>query len=204
MPWNFPFWQALRFAVPALLAGNTSILKHASVTTGCALEIEQAFMEAGFPENTFRTVLADHATVADLIASPRIQGASLTGSTEAGSRIAEQAGKHLKKVVLELGGSDPFIVLEDADVEVAARGAVTGRTLNCGQSCIAAKRFIVVKPVAEQFAAKFASLMSSTVVGDPMSEETKIGPLVNADAVRTMEELVEDAVKKGGKIPCGG
>ncbi|MBI1970217.1 NAD-dependent succinate-semialdehyde dehydrogenase, partial [Candidatus Woesearchaeota archaeon] len=204
MPWNFPFWQALRFAVPALLAGNTSILKHASATTGCALEIEQAFIEAGFPENTFRTVLADHATVADLIASPLIQGVLLTGSTEAGSRIAEQAGKHLKKVVLELGGSDPFIVLEDADIEVAAKGAVTGRTLNCGQSCIAAKRFIVVKHVAEQFSAKFASLMSSIVIGDPMKEETKIGPLVNADAVNTMEAFVEDAVQKGGKILCGG
>ncbi|MCK4266676.1 MAG: aldehyde dehydrogenase family protein, partial [Thermoplasmata archaeon] len=139
MPWNFPFWQALRFAVPTLIAGNVSILKHSNQVPECALAIEGAFREAGFPEGVFRTIIADHGTVEELLASDIVRGVSLTGSTEAGKRIAGLAGQHLKKVVLELGGSDPFIVLEDADLEFAAKNAVLGRTLNAGQSCIAAK-----------------------------------------------------------------
>ncbi len=204
MPWNFPFWQALRFGIPTLLAGNVSILKHASNVPQCALAIEEAFREAGFPDNTFRTVLADHATISELIASDMIHGVSLTGSTEAGERIAELAGKHLKKVVLELGGSDPFIVLEDADIEAAAKTAALARTLNTGQSCIAAKRFIVVDSVAQPFARRFAEYLSKLKVGDPTEETTEVGPLVNGQAVMDMEEVVRDALSKGAQVLTGG
>jgi succinate-semialdehyde dehydrogenase/glutarate-semialdehyde dehydrogenase len=204
MPWNYPFWQALRFAVPTLAAGNTSILKHASNVTGCALAIESALEEAGFPPHVFRTIVADHQTVAELIGRDEIQGVSLTGSTEVGQRIAELAGRHLKKVVLELGGSDPFIVLEDADIEVAARGAVTGRTLCTGQSCIAAKRFIVVKDVAEAFASRFAELMGGLKVGDPLNEENQIGAVVNEQEMATLQDQLDDAAAKGGQVLCGG
>jgi len=158
MPWNYPFWQALRFAVPGLMAGNTSLLKHASNVTGCAFAIEQAFVEAGFPDNVFRTLVPDYKTVSDLIASDIVQGVSLTGSTQVGRHIGAEAGRHLKKVVLELGGSDPFIVLEDADIAFTAAGAVTGRMLTAGQSCIASKRFIVVEAVVEAFAERFTEL----------------------------------------------
>ena len=147
MPWNFPFWQAFRFGIPTLIAGNVSILKHSNVVPQCALAIEESFREAGFPENVFRTVITDHESVAEIVKSDLTQGVSLTGSTGAGSKIAELAGRNLKKVVLELGGSDPFIVLDDADVEAAAKNAVVGRTMNSGQSCIAAKRFIVTRKV---------------------------------------------------------
>lgn len=204
MPWNYPFWQALRFGVPTLAAGNTSLLKHASNVTGCALAIEEAFKLAGFPENVFRTIIAGHQTVAEVIARHEVQGVSLTGSTEVGQRIAEVAGRHLKKVVLELGGSDPFIVLEDADVESAARGAVLGRTMCTGQSCIAAKRFIVVKEVADQFSQRFAELMEQLKVGDPLDPETNIGAMVNEQEVQTLQFQLDDAVEKGGKILCGG
>jgi succinate-semialdehyde dehydrogenase / glutarate-semialdehyde dehydrogenase len=175
MPWNFPFWQALRFAVPGLLAGNTSLLKHASNVTGCALAIEESFRLAGFPPDVFRTVVPDYETAGDLIASEVIQGVSLTGSTEVGRKIGAEAGRNIKQVVLELGGSDPFIVLEDVDIEFCARGAVTGRMVAAGQSCIASKRFIVVESVAEAFAARFAELMSELKMGDPLDDETQVG-----------------------------
>ena len=204
MPWNYPFWQALRFAVPTLAAGNTSLLKHASNVTGCALAIEEAFRLAGFPENVFRTLVTDHATVAGVIARPEVQGVSLTGSTEVGRRIAELAGRNLKKVVLELGGSDPFIVLEDADLEFAARGAVTGRTLCTGQSCIAAKRFIVVQDVAEAFSRRFAELMAALKVGDPLDPGTNIGAMVNEQEMATLQEQLDDAVARGATVLCGG
>ncbi len=204
MPWNYPFWQALRFAVPTLAAGNSSILKHASNVTGCALAIERAFAEAGFPPHVFRTIVADHQTVAELIGRDEIQGVSLTGSTAVGQRIAELAGRHLKKVVLELGGSDPFIVLEDADLEFAARGAVTGRTLCTGQSCIAAKRFIVVQEVAEAFTRRFAGLMSALKVGDPLNPENQIGAVVNEQEMATLQDQLDDAVARGGQVLCGG
>ncbi len=204
MPWNFPFWQALRFAIPTIMAGNVSILKHSNTVPQCAMAIEEAFREAGFLENTFRAIIADHATVAELIASDIVQGVSLTGSTGAGMRIGEMAGKHLKKVVLELGGSDPFIVLEDADVDVAARNASIARAQNTGQSCIAAKRFIVVEDVADLFAEKFAEYMSQLVVGDPMDERTDVGPLVNAAAADEMEGMVEDAISRGARVVTGG
>ncbi len=204
MPWNFPFWQALRFAIPTVLAGNVSILKHSNTVPECALAIEEAFQEAGFPENTFRAVIADHATIAELISSDVVQGVSLTGSTNAGMKIGENAGRHLKKVVLELGGSDPFIVLEDADVDLAAKNAAAARSQNTGQSCIAAKRFIVVEDVADAFAAKFAEHMGELVVGDPMDEETQVGPLVNAAAADDMEAMIQDAVGKGATLVAGG
>jgi len=204
MPWNFPFWQAFRFGIPTLLAGNTSVLKHSNVVPQCAMAIEESFKEAGFPENTFRAIISDHETVAGLIKSGPIQGVSLTGSTYAGARIAELAGKNLKKVVLELGGSDPFIVLDDADLEFAARNAVTGRTINSGQSCIAAKRFIVHGKIAKEFSEIFSSHMEKLKVGDPMLMETDVGPLVNEDQVEQVEEQVNDAVKKGAKVLGGG
>ncbi|WP_455391609.1 NAD-dependent succinate-semialdehyde dehydrogenase [[Eubacterium] cellulosolvens] len=204
MPWNFPFWQALRFAIPTLIAGNVSILKHSNTVPECALAIEKLFMTAGFPENVFRTVLADHGTVAELMASDIIRGVSFTGSTEAGTRIAEQAGKYLKKVVLELGGSDPFIVLEDADIELAAKNAVLGRTISTGQSCIAAKRFIIHEGIAEEFSKRFAELMAELPLGDPLDDRTKIGPLVTAEALQKVEGQVEDAVNKGAIILAGG
>ncbi len=204
MPWNFPFWQALRFGVPALLTGNTAILKHASATTGAALAVETVFKEAGFPANVFRTIIADHETVAALLAHQFIKGVSLTGSTPAGKNIAAVAGQHLKKVVLELGGSDPFIVLDDADIEVAAQNAVKGRFQNCGQSCIAAKRIIVHEKVADKFSKKFAELAEKLVVGNPSDKNTTTGPLVNEKAAKDIEMHVKDAVQKGAKVLTGG
>jgi len=204
MPWNFPFWQAFRFGIPTLIAGNTSVLKHSNIVPQCALAIEDSFRKAGFPENVFRTVIADHETTAELVKSDLIQGVSLTGSTSAGSKIAELAGRNLKKVVLELGGSDPFIVLGDADIEFAAKNAVLGRTLNSGQSCIAAKRFIVDVNVAGKFIELFSEKMSRLVVDDPMKMETDIGPLVNHEQLSQIEEQVKDAISKGAKIKTGG
>lgn len=204
MPWNFPFWQALRFAVPGLTAGNASILKHASNVPGCARAIEEAFVLAGYPANVFRMVFADHAAVAALIADPRVAGVSLTGSTEAGALVAAEAGRHLKKVVLELGGSDPFIVLEDSDIEAAARGALTGRMLCTGQSCIAAKRFIAVETVAAAFSARFAALMGELAIGDPMDSATQVGPMVNARAREELEAQLADTLAAGARLLCGG
>ncbi|MFO7609649.1 MAG: NAD-dependent succinate-semialdehyde dehydrogenase [Candidatus Krumholzibacteriia bacterium] len=204
MPWNYPFWQALRFGVPTIAAGNASLLKHASNVTGCGLAIEEAFAAAGFPEGLFRTVVADHGTVAALLERDEVRGVSLTGSTEVGARIAELAGRNLKKVVLELGGSDPFLVLEDADLEQAARGAVAGRLLCTGQSCIAAKRFIVVEAVAEAFSARFAELMAEQQVGDPLDPETTVGAIVNEQELATLEAQLAEAVDRGATVLCGG
>jgi succinate-semialdehyde dehydrogenase/glutarate-semialdehyde dehydrogenase len=204
MPWNYPFWQALRCAVPALAAGNASILKHASNVTGCALVMEEAFLQAGFPEDLFAAVVADHATVAELVAQDAVRGVSLTGSTGAGERIGELAGRHLKKVVLELGGSDPFIVLEDCDLDFTVRGAVTGRMLCTGQSCIASKRFIVVADLAEEFARRFAARMEALVVGDPLDPDTQVGAVVNERELATLEAQLADAVQGGARVLCGG
>jgi len=204
MPWNFPFWQALRFGIPTLIAGNTSVLKHSNQVPQCALAIEESFKQAGFPENVFKTIITDHEAVAELVPSYLIQGVTLTGSTVAGSRIAELAGRNLKKVVLELGGSDPFIVLEDANPQFAAQNAVIGRTTNSGQSCISAKRFIVVKNVADEFSKRFAEYMEELIVDDPMKMETDVGPLVNKDGLLAIEEQVKDAVMKGATVLTGG
>ena len=204
MPWNFPFWQALRFGMPALLSGNTGMLKHASATTGAALAVESAFKEAGFPEHVFRTIIADHETVAELLAHPIIKGVSLTGSTPAGKKIAAIAGQHLKKVVLELGGSDPFIVREDADVELTAQNALKGRFQNCGQSCIAAKRFIVHEKIADAFTKRLAELAGKLVVGNPKEMNTTMGPLVNENAAKDIDAQVKRAVAEGARILTGG
>ena len=204
MPWNFPFWQVFRFGIPTLIAGNVSILKHSNQVPQCALAIESAFKEAGFPGYIFSTVITDHSAVAKLIKSDFLQGVSLTGSTSAGAKIAEIAGKNLKKVVLELGGSDPFIVLDDADVELSAKNAVSARTINSGQSCIAAKRFIINEKISERFSEIFSKYMSELVVGDPLDMKTDVGPLVNKDSLTQIEAHVHDAVSKGAKILTGG
>ncbi len=204
MPWNFPFWQALRFAIPTTLAGNVSILKHSNTVPGCAMAIRFAFMKAGFPKDVFRTIIAGHDDVAPLLNSDLIKGVSLTGSTAAGSMVASSAGQGLKKVVLELGGSDPFIVMADADIEKAAGNAVIGRMMNNGQSCIAAKRFIVHESVLKSFSTLFAEKVSALKVGDPMSPETQIGPIVDQHALEEVDGQVRDAVEKGASILAGG
>src|SRR5579863_9552675 len=181
MPWNFPYWQVFRFAAPALMAGNTSVLKHASNVSGVALEIESIFQEAGLPQGIFKTVLVPGSETAKLIADHRVAAVTLTGSEEAGIQVASASGRALKKNVLELGGSDAFIVLADADIDEAAQVAVTARFQNNGQSCIAAKRFIVVEAVAEEFEQKFATNTAKWKVGDPLEYDTKIGPLARED-----------------------
>jgi len=190
--------------VPAVLAGNTCLLKHARNVPKSALAIEGAFRDAGFPPGAFRAVFADHETVGALIASEIVQGVSLTGSTEAGARIAEAAGRALKKVVLELGGSDPFIVLADADLDLAVRHAVAGRMVNTGQSCIAAKRFIVAAPIAEAFTERFAAAMRGLAVGDPLDERTQVGPLVDRGAVEQLGRQLEESVRLGAVVVAGG
>ena len=204
MPWNFPFWQVFRFAAPALMAGDAAILKHASNVPRCALAIEAVFREAGFPRGLFSTVLVEAPAVAALIADPRIVAATLTGSDRAGSKVAEQAGRELKKTVLELGGSDPFIVLADADVAAAARTAADARLINSGQSCIAAKRFIVVEPVADEFLERFVDELRSRRVGDPVARETQVGPQARVDLRDALHRQVVESVKRGAKLLLGG
>src|SRR5438046_10324351 len=176
MPWNFPFWQVFRFAAPALVAGNAGVLKHAPNVPRCALAIERVFRDAGFPDGLFRAVFLSNEGAGSAIADARVRAVTLTGSDRAGSQVAEQAGRHLKKTVLELGGSDPFLVLEDADVEQAARTAAEARLLNSGQSCIAAKRFIVVEPVADRFLDAFVPAMRARRMSDPLAPGTQVGP----------------------------
>jgi succinate-semialdehyde dehydrogenase / glutarate-semialdehyde dehydrogenase len=204
MPWNFPFWQVIRFAAPALMAGNGAVLKHASNVPGCAVALEEIFRTAGLPEGIFRTVLVPGAKVEALIADPRIQAVTLTGSSEVGERVASAAGKHLKKQVLELGGSDPFIVLADADLDGAAATAVRARNQNNGQSCIAAKRFIVEEPVADQFTDKFATAVKALRVGDPMQRDTNVGPLARGDLRDALSDQVERSVARGARTIVGG
>ncbi|MEN6437422.1 MAG: NAD-dependent succinate-semialdehyde dehydrogenase [Syntrophobacter sp.] len=203
MPWNFPFWQAVRWAIPTLAAGNACLLKHASNVPLSALEIEKTFREAGFPENIFRTLLIGSLTAERLIEGDRIDGVSLTGSVQAGSKVASVAGRHLKKLVLELGGSDPFLVLEDADVDRAVSTGVSARFSNAGQSCIAAKRFIVAEPVAGAFAEKFAAALDRLKIGDPMSEQTDIGPVAREEFLRDLSAQLHDAEEKGAVVHHG-
>jgi succinyl-CoA reductase len=203
MPWNFPFWQVMRFAVPALTAGNVGILKHSSVCLGTALQIEQAFKDAGFPENVFQSVIGDYRAGEALIQSD-IDAVSVTGSVNTGKRVAELATKDLKKFVLELGGSDPFVVLEDADLSQTAHMAAQSRLLNNGQSCIAAKRFIVVKDVADKFTKLFVEETESEVVGEPMDSKTTVGPLVRDNQREALAKQVDDAKTKGASILTGG
>jgi len=204
MPWNFPFWQAIRCAAPALAAGNTVLLKHASNVPQCALAIERVFEEAGFPANVFRTLLIGSDDVGAVIDDDRVHAVSLTGSDAAGRDVAARAGKQLKKTVLELGGSDAFIVLEDADLDAAAKQGVKSRFQNGGQSCIAAKRFIVVQPVMESFMEKFRSRVEALAPGDPMDPDTTLQPMARRDLRDELHEQVEDACANGAQRVCGG
>ncbi|HVC58488.1 MAG TPA: aldehyde dehydrogenase family protein [Candidatus Acidoferrales bacterium] len=204
MPWNFPYSQALRCAVPALVVGNTVVLRHSNNVPMCALAIEGAFKQAGFPDNVFRTVITDRKAVAKLIRSRFVDGVSFTGSTQAGKSIAKVAASSIKKCVLELGGSNPFIVLKDANIEIAARQAVETRMASCGQSCSASKRFIVHKDVADEFERRVIENVKALVVGDPTHADTRIGPLANMQQVKALEEQVRDAKEKGARIECGG
>ncbi len=203
MPWNFPMWQIIRFSVPALAAGNTTVVKPASLSPQSGVQIEDAFRKAGLPEGVFQIVVGDRNTAQALIRS-NVDMVSLTGSVETGMRVAMEAAKDLKKVVLELGGSDPFIVCEDADLDAAAKGAVAGRFLNCGQSCIAAKRFLVVDGVAEEFLAKFSGNVRNLKVGDPLDPATDIGPLSSGPQRDEIESQVRDATAKGAAVETGG
>jgi succinate-semialdehyde dehydrogenase/glutarate-semialdehyde dehydrogenase len=204
MPWNFPFWQVFRFAAPALAAGNVALLKHASNVPQCALAIEEIFRRAGFPEGCFQTLLIETAQVRRVIEDPRVMAVTLTGSTGAGSSVASTAGKQIKKSVLELGGSDPFIVMPSADVEAASRTAVKARTINNGQSCIAAKRFITVGAIADDFERRLVAGMRALVVGDPLDPATDVGPLANESQVKTLTDQVERSVRAGARLLTGG
>jgi succinate-semialdehyde dehydrogenase / glutarate-semialdehyde dehydrogenase len=204
MPWNFPLWQVIRFAAPALMAGNVGLLKHASNVPQTALLIEDTFRRAGFPEGAFQTLLIGASSVERILRDPRVRAATLTGSTPAGRSIGRIAGEELKPVVLELGGSDPFVVMPSADLEKAALTAVTARVQNNGQSCIAAKRFIVHDAVADAFERFFVARMQALRVGDPMDEQTDIGPLASEQGLLDVEAYVGDAVARGAQLLCGG
>jgi succinate-semialdehyde dehydrogenase / glutarate-semialdehyde dehydrogenase len=204
MPWNFPLWQVVRFAAPALMAGNVGLLKHASNVPQCALYLEDLFRRAGFPEGCFQTLLIGSAQVEAVLRDPRVAAATVTGSEPAGQSVASICGSEIKKTVLELGGSDAFVVMPSADLELAAEVAVTARVQNNGQSCIAAKRFIVHDAVHDDFARRFVDRMSGLVVGDPMDDKTDVGPLATEAGRDDIEVLVEDAVDQGATILCGG
>jgi succinate-semialdehyde dehydrogenase/glutarate-semialdehyde dehydrogenase len=204
MPWNFPFWQVFRFLVPALAAGNCGVLKHASNVPGCALAIEEVVRQAGFPDNVFQTLLINSAGVEKIIENPLIQAVTLTGSINAGKQVAQKAGSLIKKTVLELGGSDAYVVLEDADLEKTAEACVNSRIINSGQSCIAAKRFIVVKSIEKEFTRLFLAKMKAKKVGDPLSADTVIGPQARVDLRNQLHEQVKASIRKGAKCILGG
>ncbi|MPY56632.1 NADP-dependent succinic semialdehyde dehydrogenase [Streptomyces spongiae] len=204
MPWNFPLWQVVRFAAPALMAGNVGLLKHASNVPQTALYLEDLFRRAGFPEGCFQTLLIGSREVEGILRDPRIRAATLTGSEPAGRSVASVAGDEVKKTVLELGGSDPYVVMPSADIDRAAKTAVTARVQNAGQSCIAAKRFIVHTDVFDAFAERFTEGMKALKVGDPLEEDTDVGPLSSKQGRHDLEELVVDAVESGATVLCGG
>ena len=204
MPWNFPFWQVFRFAAPALMAGNVGILKHASNVPQCALAIAEILTQAGFPEGVFQTLLIGADRVEAIIKDNRVKAATLTGSEPAGAALAAAAGKEIKKVVLELGGSDPFIVLESADIETAVSTGLQARMLNNGQSCIAAKRFIVAEAIASEFTQRLVAQFKALKVGEPTQEDTDIGPLATKSIVTELDRQVQTAIKQGAKVLIGG
>lgn len=204
MPWNFPFWQVFRFAAPGLMAGNTALLKHASNVTGCAMAIESVFKSAGFPEHVFRTLVIESKSVARVIENPKVHAVTLTGSTPAGRAVASKAGEMLKKSVLELGGSDPYVVLADADLDSCVETCVNSRLINGGQSCIAAKRFIVEQSVLQDFTDRFVKLMRDKVMGDPADEKSDFGPQARIDLRDALHQQVQDSVKCGASLALGG
>jgi succinate-semialdehyde dehydrogenase/glutarate-semialdehyde dehydrogenase len=204
MPWNFPYWQVFRFAIPNLLAGNAGLLKHASNVSGCALAIEKLFLEAGFPEGAFQAVLVSSKNIEPLIADTRVQGVTLTGSTPAGMSVAQLAGKYIKKSVLELGGSDPFIVLKDADLDKAAAIAVKARMQNAGQSCIAAKRWIVEQEIADAFTDKVTGILREMKQGDPLADDTQMGPMARPDLADDLARQLEQTLQQGARLLTGG
>ncbi len=204
MPWNFPFWQVFRFAAPNLMAGNAGLLKHASNVSGCALAIEDVFRKAGFPENLFRSLLVTSKNVNEIISNPKVQAITLTGSVPAGKSVASLAGSLIKKTVLELGGSDPYIILEDADLEKAAMSCVTSRLINAGQSCIAAKRFIIVQSVYGEFEKLFLEIMSKKKMGDPFDEKNDLGPQASIQLRDELHEQVLKSIEQGAELILGG
>ena len=204
MPWNFPFWQVIRFAAPTLMAGNAAVLKHATATTGCALAIEKLFTDAGFPDNLFRTLLVSGKHASNLISHEKIRAVTLTGSTDAGKKVAERAGACIKKTVLELGGSDAYLILEDADIKNAAKICAQGRLQNAGQSCIAAKRFVVVDAVYDDFLAAFKEAMERAVMGNPKDASTDLGPMSSISARDFLHEQVQKTIKAGAECILGG
>jgi succinate-semialdehyde dehydrogenase/glutarate-semialdehyde dehydrogenase len=204
MPWNFPLWQVFRFAAPALMAGNAGVLKHSSNVMGSALAIEEVFRDAGFPQELFRTLIISGRRVASVIEHPKVVAVTLTGSTPAGKAVASKAGEMLKKTVLELGGSDPYVILKDADLDDAVSTCVASRLINSGQSCIAAKRFIVVKEKVEEFEKKFVATMKSKKMGDPMKDDTDVGPQARADLRDELHQQVKKSIEKGARLLLGG
>jgi succinate-semialdehyde dehydrogenase/glutarate-semialdehyde dehydrogenase len=204
MPWNFPYWQVLRFAAPALMAGNVGLLKHASNVPGCAESIEQLFIEAGFPVGCFTNLLIETEQVKTVIEHPHVKAATLTGSERAGKAVASQAGAQIKKTVLELGGSDAYLILEDADLDHAAKVCAQSRLLNTGQSCIGAKRFVVVESVYDAFLKKFKTLLENAKMGDPLEDDTDVGPMARKDLRDTLHQQVTDSIEKGAACILGG
>jgi succinate-semialdehyde dehydrogenase/glutarate-semialdehyde dehydrogenase len=204
MPWNFPFWQVFRFAAPGLMAGNAGVLKHASNVTGCALAIEDVFRRAGFPADLFRVLRIGSQRVAGVIADQRIAAVTLTGSTAAGGAVAETAGRHVKKTVLELGGSDPYVVLADADLDATAEACAASRLVNGGQSCIAAKRFVVVQDVVEAFTERLVERMGGVRMGDPTAPDVELGPQARHDLRDALHRQVEESIARGARLLLGG
>jgi succinate-semialdehyde dehydrogenase/glutarate-semialdehyde dehydrogenase len=204
MPWNFPYWQVFRAMGPALMAGNSMVLKHASNVSGCALAIEDVMKKAGAPKGLFQTLLLPSSEIAGLIAQPEISAVTLTGSTEAGKQVAATAAGHIKKQVLELGGSDAYIILKDADMKLAVKTCVDGRLVNSGQSCVAAKRFVPVKAIKKEFEKEVVKAMSAATFGDPMDRNNRIGPMARVDLRNTLHKQVEDSIAKGAVLLCGG
>ncbi|WP_075351247.1 NAD-dependent succinate-semialdehyde dehydrogenase [Algoriphagus marinus] len=204
MPWNFPFWQVFRFAAPTLMAGNTGMLKHASNVFGCAKQIESVFLKAGFPEGVFQNLIVHHDLTETIVSHPAIKAVTLTGSERAGTAVGEIAGRHLKKSLLELGGNNAFIVWEDADIDQAVKTALAARMLNCGQSCIAAKRFILLEGIYEEFVSKFTAGVKELKSGDPMAEDTKVGTLARKDLAEELQSQVQKSIAAGAKLLLGG